>query len=134
MRNQRNHPTKPTLAVGSAQAVVGENTGDPAAGAYARNRMVRIDQNMGDIAYQSRGCNEQQEATLAQHILRVVAKDEEEVEVADQMKEPGMQKERCQESQSGVLREPRSKSIPNSATAASRSPSGQGDSGDDGGQ
>src|SRR6266700_1395586 len=80
----------------SVAGVKGDDPGDAATGADTRDLGVRIGRNVRQIADEGGNGDEREVAKWPQKILHVIAEHEEEIDVADKMKNAGMKEERCQ--------------------------------------
>jgi hypothetical protein len=69
--------------LGEAQAVVGQDTGDTAAGSDAGSGRTRIADDMCDITYYCRCSNQQKITPLAQNVLAVVTENDDKVQITE---------------------------------------------------
>ena len=84
---------------GELQGVENNHARDPAARADGGNVCARIGRDMQEIASQRRDRDEEEVARPAQEVLHVVAEDEEEIEIAEEMKNAGVEEKGGQKSQ-----------------------------------
>ncbi|MPM35514.1 hypothetical protein SDC9_82107 [bioreactor metagenome] len=89
---------------GKAESVAGDNPGDEAAGADARQIRTGIEQRVQQQRAQARGQQQPDVFPMPEFILHIVAENHQKIEIADQMQYPAVKEHGGDGGQSAVAR------------------------------